>query len=66
MANKIRNEMLNLGLKVPKNAAKRVNNVAISKELNTRLFFVEKTTRPAKKNRALKSIRIVDIVTLIK
>ncbi|MCS5591400.1 MAG: hypothetical protein NZ775_02620 [Gammaproteobacteria bacterium] len=44
---------------------KRVNIAAISAALNSRLFFVEKTTSPTKKNRALNSIRIFDIITLL-
>jgi hypothetical protein len=36
---------------------KRANIAAISTVLNSRLFFVEKTTIPIKKKRALSSIR---------
>ena len=44
---------------------KRANIAAISTALNSRLFFVEKTTSPIKKNKALNSIRIFDITALI-
>jgi hypothetical protein len=66
MAKRILAEIRNLRLKVSKNAIKSANINVVSTTLNSSVFFVEKTTRPAKKNRALNSIRIFDIAALIR
>jgi hypothetical protein len=44
---------------------KRANIAAISTVLNSRLFFVEKTTIPIKKKRALSSIRKLNNIASI-
>ena len=63
-AKKILTEMSGLCLKVTKKPAKTSNNIALLTLSNSRLFFDEKIINPNRKNSALISIGIVEIISV--